>query len=379
MNTTIKAGLLACALTLSTAMPAHAQHENHAPASAELNIGNMDQPMTCHASGSHAHRAAPISVMRDHMHSPGKWMASYRYMHMSMNGLRDGTDDISPEQAVTNYANPNAPPATFRVAPTAMDMDMHMLGVMYGVTDWLTLMSMGSYIEKEMKSITFQGMMGTTRLGTNTVKSSGWGDTNLTGLIRLYEGGGHHVHLQAGISAPTGSIKETGTMLTPMNMRMNMRLAYGMQLGSGTWDAMPGITYTGQTGNWGWGAQYVAVLRMEDENDRGYRLGDKHTLTAWGTYAFKPELEFHTRLQADHIGKIKGSDPLITSPMTGSDPENYGGRYLDGSVGFTYKPEILGKRNNRFGVDVSAPLYQDLNGPQLKRDYALTIGWGHSF
>ena len=38
---------------------------------------------------------APISVMGDHMHSKGEWMVSYRYMTMDMEGLLQGSSDIS--------------------------------------------------------------------------------------------------------------------------------------------------------------------------------------------------------------------------------------------------------------------------------------------
>ena len=38
---------------------------------------------------------APISVMGEHTHSAGEWMASYRYMNMQMNGLYMGDSKIS--------------------------------------------------------------------------------------------------------------------------------------------------------------------------------------------------------------------------------------------------------------------------------------------
>jgi hypothetical protein len=45
-----------------------------------------------------------------------------------------------------------------------------------------------------MEHITFQGGMGTTRLGTFTTKTSGVGDTQLSGLFRLHDDGRNHVH-----------------------------------------------------------------------------------------------------------------------------------------------------------------------------------------
>lgn len=47
---------------------------------------------------------APIGVMGDHMHKKGEWMLGYRYMHMEMDGLRDGTSNVSTTEAAS-YAN----------------------------------------------------------------------------------------------------------------------------------------------------------------------------------------------------------------------------------------------------------------------------------
>ena len=143
MKHIVQFGLLAGTVFFST--QAQAQNHNH------------------HAH--HHESLAPIGVMGDHLHPEGEWMVSYRYKRMEMEGNRIGTDDVSPEEIVTTIANPNAPPPTLRVVPTEMSMDMHMVGLMYGATDWLTLMAMGMYTQKEMDHITFAGAAGTTRLG----------------------------------------------------------------------------------------------------------------------------------------------------------------------------------------------------------------------
>ena len=233
---------------------------------------------------------APIGVMGDHMHHQGEWMLSYRYMHMDMNGSRKGTSDIDTVTIATTEPNRffgiAGQPATLRIVPTDMTMDMHMFGGMAAPTDWLTLMVMGTYLKKDMTSTTFAGGAGTTVLGTSDMESSGWGDTRLTGMFRLYQDSVNHLHLNAGISLPTGSTSETGTMLMPNGTRMNMRMGYGMQLGTGTYDLLPGLTYTGHQGRWGWGAQYSAEIRLENKNDDGYSWGDKHSVTGWGSYSW---------------------------------------------------------------------------------------------
>ena len=60
-----------------------------------------------------------------------------------------------------------------------------------------------------------------------------------------------------------------------------MLLPYGMQLGSGTWDLKPGITWLAQCDDFSLGAQAMGTVRLENENDAGYALGDKLDVTAW--------------------------------------------------------------------------------------------------
>jgi hypothetical protein len=363
-------GALLCSLAALLSTPALAQEHSH-------------HAHHAHHGAAHTHKAlAPIGVMGDHMHETGDWMISARSMRMNMEDMRDGTSDLSPEDIVSNaalYPNPNAGPAGFRVIPTEMRMDMHMFGVMYGATDWLTLMAMGSYQEKVMDHVTFQGMAGTTRLGTFTTRSRGWGDVKLGGLIRLYDEGAHHLHANLGLSLPTGSIKEKDDVLTPANARPTLRLPYAMQLGSGTYDALPGLTYTGAHNAWSWGGQYKAVIRLEDENDQGYRLGNQHTLSAWGGYQINPWLQTSLRADYDHSGDIKGSDALITAPVTTADPDHYGGDVLELGLGANITPTGAAWQGHQIGIEARAPVYQDLNGPQMKRDYTITGGWVYRF
>lgn len=332
--------------------------------------------------GLRADTHAPIGVMGDHMHKTGEWMLSYRYMDMSMSGLRNGTDDISPEEAVTTIPNRffgiPGQPATLRVIPSKMEMNMHMVGAMYAPTDTVTLMAMVNYQEKDMRMTVFQGGAGTNILGSSYASSKGFGDTKVSSHIRLYEDSMHHVHLNAGLSLPTGDITQEGRMLMPNGMFMNSRLAYGMQLGSGTYDLLPGITYTGLGKKWGWGAQYMATVRL-GENDENYRLGNMQKANLWGSYLFHPAVNLSARLTGETTGTIDGQDSNIMGPSPAADPDNYGGDRISAGLGintiFTNGP----MKGHRFSAEITTPLYEDFNGPQLKRDTALTLGWSKAF
>ena len=367
-------------VTTSLCLTAPFPHPAAAHDSTVTLAGNTENGAETKASAS-AH--APIGVMGDHMHHKGEWMLGARYMHMEMSGNRNGTSNLSNDYITANIANRfygvAGQPATLRVVPENMSIDMEMFSAMYAPSDWLTLMIMSNFIQKDMRLITYAGMTGTNILGHFNTHSAGWGDTKLTGEFRLYDDAVNHVQINLGVSVPTGSIKKTGQALAPSGMSMNMRLPYAMQLGTGTYDALPGIGYNGHKDKWRWGAQYSAEIPLDSQNDEGYRWGDKHSLTAWGSYEWAQWISTSARLTGTTQGKIKGIDPAIIAPVQTADPENYGGKELNLSLGVN----LIGIRgpltDQRLAIEATAPLYRDLNGPQMEKDWSLMIGWQYAF
>lgn len=339
----------------------------------------------CDCAGAGNLRAdshAPIGVMGDHMHKQGEWMVSYRFMRMHMEDNRNGTNGLSPEEIATTVPNRffglAGQPPTLRVVPTEMTTDMNMVGGMVAPTDWMNLMLMANYLDREMDHITFAGGAGTTRLGTFTTKAKGWGDTKVSSLLRLYEDQTHHLHLNAGVSLPTGSIKERDTVLAPTGALVSLRLPYAMQLGSGTYDLLPGLSYSGTHHDWGWGAQYAGTVRI-GENSQDYTLGDKHQLSFWGSYLWTDALSTSVRITGERESEIDGIDSVIVAPVQTADPDNYGGKRVSLSLGVnTVVPEGLFK-GHRFYAEATLPVYQDLNGPQMERDHAIMLGWSKAF
>ncbi|MBB3047875.1 hypothetical protein FHR99_002141 [Litorivivens lipolytica] len=327
------------------------------------------------ASGSAAHHHAasvgpashaPIGVMGDHRHKAGEWMLSYRVMDMRMEGLMQGSSQVSAGDVTGTMMMPG----NYMVAPTRMDMEMQMLGAMYAPSDDLTLMLMTSYKRNEMDHVTRMGMRFTTR-------SEGLGDTKVGGLIRLFEADDHShtLHLNAGLSLPTGSIDEKDD--TPS--MADAKLPYGMQLGSGSLDLLPGITWQAYQGAYNWGAQLSAVLPME-RNDNDYRLGNSAALTVWLARKATDFLSYSLRLTGESQGKIDGErDDLNPMMVTTADTDNYGGDRLSLSYGLNaYIPDGA-LRGHRFALEYTLPLHQDLNGVQLEREPYFTAGWQLAF
>ena len=327
---------------------------------------------------------APIGVMMDHRHKKGEVMLSYRYMNMEMDGSRIGTNSITPEETVTTVANPffgtPGQPPTLRVVPTNMTMEMHMAGIMYGLTDRVTLLAMGTYNEREMDHTTFQGGMGTTVLGNFTTRSSGFGDTTVGALIGLDNGktAHHQINLGLALSLPTGSITEEDQILTPMGGTPSPRLPYPMQLGSGTFDFKPSLTAFNRFGKWNVGGQAMANIRLE-RNSEDYKLGNIVELTSWAAYEPKPWISFSGRLKARSQGDITGQDALIVAPVQTADPDNQGGDTIEILGGINLAGQSGWMKGHRLAAEFGVPLYRDLNGPQLETDYMFTIGWQKAF
>ncbi len=324
---------------------------------------------------------APIGVMGDHIHNKGEWMFSYRYMRMFMEDSRIGTDRVSAETIATTQANPffgmPMQPPTLRVVPTRMTTEMHMLGFMYAPADWVTLMVMSNYTEKTMDHVTFQGGMGTQILGEFTTRASGIGDTSIAGLFRIAENQGYSVHATAGLSLPTGEIGEQDDVLTPLGTTPVLRLPYPMQIGSGTFDPILGLTYNGYSASWSWGAQWRSTFRVEN-NSENYQRGDEHKLTAWLARLWSPNISTSIRLEGFDRGNIDGQDPLIVAPVQTADPDNQAATRLDLGLGFN----LLGSGSlsgHRLAFEFNLPLYQDLDGPQLESEWMLTAGYQYSF
>jgi len=333
-------------------------------------------------AGSRPDEHAPIGVMADHTHKRGEVMLSYRFMHMDMGGNRIGDHRISPDAIVTSVANPFAgnpgQPATLRIVPLAMRMDMHMLGVMYAPRDWLTLMAMGSYTTRQMPHLTYQGGTGTSRLGEFTTRARGFGDISLAGVFPVVRRHGLELNLRAGVSIPTGSLTEMDDVLTPMNQRPRVRLPYSMQAGSGTWDLLPGVTVWGHDGAMGWGAQYQGTIRT-GTNGHGYRLGDSHMATVWASYMAAPWLSASLRLAGRTTRKIHGADATLAAPVQTADPDNYGGDRLDAFLGVNTIATSGPLKGYRLGLELGRPIYQDLNGPQMEENWSLTLGVQKAF
>lgn len=324
---------------------------------------------------------APISIMGDHTHAAGGWMLSLRSMFMDMDGMYHGSDAVS-SGSVFNVG--------YTVAPTRMTMEMQMLGVMYAPNDRLTLMAMANHQRIEMDHEIFPGAAPLIALNGGsryfTTRSDGFGDIKLSGLFSLHHGGNDRLHAGLGLNLPTGSIGERDLVPGPGG-HLPRQLPAPMQLGSGTFDLLPSLTYVHQCPSFSWGVQGHGTLRL-GENHHGYTLGDRAGLDAWFAwktsdwlslsagigYLWEDEL---SGLQSDLSFRPPFAPARLTVPTAFGS--NYGGHRIDASVGANLLTTGGPLEGHRLGVELRVPLHQDVNGDRLGTDYTVTAGWQYSF
>jgi hypothetical protein len=298
---------------------------------------------------------APISVMGDHMHEMGEWMVSYRYMTMDMESLLKGSDSVAPTMMATGFM-PN-------MLPTEMTMDMHMFGTMYAFSNKWTLMGMLNYLENEMS------------MPMGKMDASGLGDIKVAGLYDLAQwNDGRRVHLKLGLNLPTGSIDEKDSM--------SRILGYGMQLGSGTYDLEPAITYLGQTESYSYGAQLGGILRI-GENDNDYTLGNKFEASLWGarkiTESLSASEKFDYSSQSEVDGAHKGLTTMQKNMSPGNQASSQGRDITTFGLGLNYYFQEGGLKGHRFAAEWETPIDQKVNGVQLELDSVWTLGWQYAW
>lgn len=297
----------------------------------------------------------PIGLMGEHAHNQGEWMLSYRYMYMRMRGTQDGNHKATRNDVLSNYM----------VAPTDMNMHMHMIGGMYAPHDRITLTAMLPVIQMTMDH--------ENRMGAKfTTSSAGIGDLKTNVLVPIVKKNHHQLITKMGVSWPTGSIDQKDT--TPAGKQR--QLPYPMQLGSGTYDLLPGITYTGYTDHFSFGVQSGATIRT-GRNSRDYRLGNRVYITPWVATKINKYLSTSVRLDGQAWGNITGRDNDLNPAMVPTANTNLQrGRRLDLKFGVNLlAPQKSILKNQRLAVEVGFPVYQKLNGPQLKTSFLLTAGW----
>lgn len=355
----------AFALTVSLAAPAMAQEGQ------TTDIIEVNQQLMTPSAG----------LMNDHMHEGDEVMIGLRFERQRYSGANQrGTDDISDAEVLA---------AGYNTRARTMEMDMVMLDLMYAPTSDLTLMVMPHYMWHRMEMVGIDpantgmghdmggghGGHGGGGLPFGAVHehgTEGFGDTLVSASYRLARQPGFRAHATLGVWVPTGKVDRKNADGTFVH--------YGMQSGSGTWDVEPVVTFSGSDGALGWGGQASYRWRTSDENDSGFAFGDKARATGWVSYLLTGDLGATARAEYEHEGAIEGHYNGPHSHNTPSDIQgNYGGDTVSAGLGLNWRMPTGGAMPPQLGVEFSVPVYQDLNGIQLPRDWRMSVSLAKTF
>jgi hypothetical protein len=329
-------------------------------------------------AASSAHAAdpppAPIGVFGVDTPAAGKVMVSLMPAFTRMQGSKIGTGSVSPDYIVSNVVSLDTPVGAhlLRMVPNHLDVDAQGFSIAYGLTHDVTLFAATMLVEKSIDMQAYQGLSGLTPLGFSTGSTSGFGDTTIATIVRVHQDRLGQVKLNIGLSLPTGTITDNVVLLLPNGTAPAKRGFYAMQPGSGTVDLLPGVTYSGASGARSWGLSYRGRLPL-DQNAQGWKPGDLSEFNAWGGYSWASGLETTLRLNASVQGAIRGEDSLIRGYAQGSDPLFYGGEQVSLFGGLMVGGRYFGLPAAQAGVEIGAPIYQRLNGPQLGRAWQLNL------
>jgi len=206
---------------------------------------------------------------------------------------------------------------------------------------------------------------------TFAMSARGIGDVRAGAMIGLSRSRRQDVHFYAGVQLPTGKVNATDDMPDCLDCKVD----YPTQLGSGTFDLTPGLTWVREGGQWSWGANWLSVFH-QGTNGEGYTFGDRHEVSAWGVRRLNQNVSASFRLGASRWGNVHGADPDFDPEMSPTqDPAAQGGRRMDVAFGLGFKPTIGPLRRHRFAGEVGRPIVQSLDGPQLKTNWGASVSW----
>ena len=318
---------------------------------------------------------APLGVFGADMPARGLLVLSAIPYFANFSHSQIGAKYISPQNVVANYGWYYNPTLNLRTVPIDMAVAQQSLTLAYGLTDSISLVLGTGFTEKHSHMMTFFGgaipnppFWNLFPRGMSFPAVDSITDTTLAGIWRFYEDPIHRLQLNVGLSFPTGSAHEPGTLLQPNGTYQIARDFYGMESGTGTFDIMPGLVYRGGLDQWSWGLSYRARLPLA-VNPEGYAWGDLHEFGAWGGYSWIPGLTTTLRLAGTLQGSIIGHDPQVVGKVQTADPNDYGGQRVEIFAGATINGALFGASAFDIAMEGGVPVYQNLNGPQLARNW----------
>src|SRR6187399_1862411 len=271
-----------------------------------------DEPQAACHPGDHT----PAGVMDTQCPKDSSWVFELTTTYTRFDGLLVGSERIDTGQTLA---------LGYQQVPESMDVSTTMLGFMYSPSSMFTLSASVPWIENSMQM--------RTNLGESfTMDSSGIGDAAAGADVVVWQLDEQRVSCGLSLSAPTGSITETGGMPgAPAT-----KLEYPMQLGSGTWDVTGRADYRTRNDPYTYGVGLAGTTRS-GHNSEGYALGDCFSATAWGAQEWSASWSSSVRVTAARRSNVRGADPDLDPALSPTnDRALQGGQRVDGALGVNW-------------------------------------------
>lgn len=312
---------------------------------------------------------APSGLTEDVLLAPGSYEVRYRADVMHFDGVLVGTEEIPIEWVTTGFEL-DGHFFQWEMAPLTMTRQRHELEFRAGILDWLgaSLRVPVHYTEGDFR---------TRDHDPGTASDFALGDVELHVLYGLHDVWPYRAHLTAGLSMPTGPV-DRGDQL-PIAPAEQRTLPYSMQPGDGTFALIPGAVLVSENAAGTVGLQATARIPV-GENDRGWRRGQEVRGNVWMAYRFSEWVSGSLRLSGTRRSAVEGSDPTLdpwSTPM--AHPALQAGTRVDLPVGLNLYFADGPLYGNRLFAEFVLPVYQDLDGPQLKARAGVSLGWAVAF
>ncbi len=320
----------------------------------------------------------PLSVFGDNMPDPGR--ATFSVIPTFANNAHSliGAKGVSSQYIVSTtpwFWSPWA--SNLRIVPQNQFIEAQTVTLAYGFAKNLSVVLATGMIEKHSDLMTFYGESNLVPRGMSFPGTDGLQDSSAVVIWRAYEDAINRIKINLGMSFPTGSDHNLGgALLQPAGGYTIARAFYGMQSGTGTYDVIPGIMYAGAIAPWSWGLSYRARLPLT-YNPQGYMWGNYQEVNAWGGYTWFSGLTTTIRANFNIQSPIAGADWLMLGKLQSANPNFYGGKRIELYAGADIDGKLFGAPGFSIGVEGGAPVYQNLNGPQLSKNWqaGLALRW----
>ena len=274
---------------------------------------------------------------------------AYRFERVRLAGLRTGDDSIPPDTARA---------LGFTRTPRSLESTVHTFEVAWAPHPRVTLVAWVPFVQRELSR--FDAAVGS----RSQVQTEGVGDIGFALVVPFIRKGFEHTQVHVGLDVPTGSFRKSAD---------GQRLPYAAQLGNGSVDLEWGWTYKGELEWASWGGQVVGRHPV-GRNGRDWRAGSRFAGSLWGGLRLLGGLSASLRAEWEKQNEIEGFDRDLdptADPL--ENPELYDGTRLALAPGLSL--EVPALDGQRVGLEIDIPVYQNLDGPQLERDWTFRAGW----